>query len=111
MPTTYIKCEKCPLFVDPNHAHDPDDAGDDLAPWVHLSRGDDADEAYEDHDATPDVTLGARTLAYWLWHGPLPMRARFALDAAEKIAEGRADNPKDKINYIVDVLDSMRGMR
>lgn len=71
--TLYEKCADCHLFVEPNGAADDDPT---LAPFVHLHRGDAADEALDaSHEARPS---GMRTnLAVWRAYGPEPMRARF----------------------------------
>ncbi|MFF3017090.1 hypothetical protein [Streptomyces sp. NPDC057939] len=72
----YERCAKCHLFIEENGSA----ADDDLAaPYVHLDRGDEADEAVTgSHDASPS---GERaTLAYWRQHGPEAMRERFTTD-------------------------------
>ena len=66
----YRKCASCHLFVAENHA-----SGPDLAAWLHLHRGDDADELDESHPAEPGSP--ALPLAYWRRYGPPAMRARF----------------------------------
>lgn len=69
----YEKCAHCHLFIEAN-----DDAVDDptLAAYLHLSRGDEADEAIEStHDAAPSGDR--RTIADWKQSGPAAMRARF----------------------------------
>ena len=75
MSTTYVamytKCTECHLFVEENDVDGPN-----IAPYVHLSRGDEADEAIEaTHDATPSDQT--ETLDYWRVNGPAEMRARF----------------------------------
>lgn len=64
----YEKCQHCHLFVEP-------DDMDDTA-FVHLHRGDPADEALDvSHQPAPS---GRRAnLATWQTYGPLPMRERF----------------------------------
>ncbi len=69
--TVFTQCASCHLFVEPNHGADPDEAQ-----WVHLSRGDDADEKVEStHDAEPGAE--SHPLDWWRVHGPAAMRARF----------------------------------
>jgi hypothetical protein len=75
----YILCaghnedgEPCPLFVEVNSSYEDDP--DNIAPWWHLSRGDDADEAWEDHEAVPGES---HTLAWWIEYGPQRVRERF----------------------------------
>lgn len=77
--TEYILCSghtesgaPCPFFVDVNYRHEDDP--DDLAPWIHLTRGDRADDALEDHDAVPGEV---HTLAWWMENGPERVRERF----------------------------------
>ncbi len=70
-PIDYTKCGGCHLFVEPNHGADPDEAQ-----WVHLSRGDAADEEIEStHDAKPGA--GSHPLDWWRVNGPAALRARF----------------------------------
>jgi hypothetical protein len=75
----YILCaghnedgKPCPLFVEVNDDHEDDP--DNIAPWIHLSRGDDADEAWEDHEAVPGES---HTLDWWKSSGPERVRERF----------------------------------
>lgn len=75
--TLYEKCAHCHLFIESNGeipATEADRGG--IAEYVHLTRGDAADNAIEEtHDATPS---GMRaTLAVWKAFGPLAMRQRF----------------------------------
>ena len=67
----YEKCSFCHLFVELNEDSDPDIAG-----FIHLTRGDDADDLIEStHDAQPS---GMRaTLDTWKTYGPIEMRERF----------------------------------
>jgi len=68
----YEKCAECHLFIEQN----PVKAGPGIAPYIHLDRGDDADELITStHDAT---SSGMRaTLATWKVFGPPAMRERF----------------------------------
>ncbi len=67
----YTQCRGCHLFVEPNHGSDPHEAQ-----WIHLSRGDDADEKIENtHDAGPGAE--SHPLDWWRANGPAAMRARF----------------------------------
>lgn len=69
---TCIKCAHCHLFIERNHDYDEYPA---LAEYVHLTRGDAADNEIEaSHDAQPGQS---QTLAWWKVHGPPEMRARF----------------------------------
>lgn len=71
-PVLYQKCRDCHLFVEPNDV----DVEDGIAPYVHLHRGDDADEAIEEsHQAQPSGLLA--TLDVWKQFGPPAMRVRF----------------------------------
>jgi hypothetical protein len=62
----------CPFFIEVNSAHE--DNPDDIAPWVHLTRGNDHDNALEDHEAVPGE---AHTLEWWQDNGPFRVRERF----------------------------------
>jgi hypothetical protein len=69
----FQKCAGCHLFIELS-----DDAREDsaLAPYVHLDRGDAADERVTGtHDAWPSGRLG--TLDWWRENGPADMVARF----------------------------------
>ncbi len=69
--SVFTKCNNCHLFVELNHG-----AGPDEAQWIHLSRGDDADEKIEcTHDAGPGAD--SHPLNWWRANGPAAMRARF----------------------------------
>ena len=69
----YEKCKHCHLFIEDNYVADEDEG---LAPFVHLHRGDEADEALDaTHEAEPSGEI--HTLDYWREHGPEAMRARF----------------------------------
>lgn len=75
----YEKCAGCHLFVDDNPAFVPPTKPEDfpvtIAKYVHMARGDDLDERFEDHEATPS---GLRApLAVWQVYGPSAMRERF----------------------------------
>lgn len=68
----FVKCAECHLFVEKNYT----DGDTELAEYIHLDRGDEADEAItETHDAQPSEP--ARTLEYWQEFGPLEMKQRF----------------------------------
>ena len=70
----YEKCADCHLFVEPNDV-DPIE-GWTLAPYVHLHRGDAADEAIEEtHEAKPSGMKA--NVATWKAYGPIAMRQRF----------------------------------
>lgn len=65
------KCKHCHLFIEPNL-----DAGPGIAEYMHLHRGDEADEALDaDHEPEPSGMIA--TLATWREYGPREMRARF----------------------------------
>lgn len=67
------KCRDCHLFIE---ANDPRDVAGGCAEYVHLHRGDDADEAIDaTHEAKPSYLLA--TVATWEAYGPPAMRARF----------------------------------
>lgn len=63
----------CPFFVEVNYDHEDD--SDNIAPWLHLTRGDDADDALEDHDAVPSERSHA--LDWWREYGPDRVKERF----------------------------------
>ena len=68
---TYEKCRECHLFIEENV-----DSGPDIAPFVHLTRGDAADDAIDEtHEAKSSGEI--HTLAYWRKNGPDKMRERF----------------------------------
>lgn len=68
----YTQCRHCHLFVEANSAREDDPY---LAPYVHLHRGDEADEALDaTHEAQPGESA---TLNHWMLHGPPAMLARF----------------------------------
>lgn len=69
----YEKCLHCHLFVEPNSSWDEYQTG--VTRFVHLSRGNAADERFEDHDAEPSGLLA--NLATWRIFGPSAMRERF----------------------------------
>jgi hypothetical protein len=72
----YEKCAHCHLFIEANY--NPDDTPG-LAEYVHLHRGDDADEQIDEtHEAKPSGQVA--TLAAWKQYGPPEMRARFIDD-------------------------------
>ncbi len=67
----YEKCRDCHLFVEPNEA-----SGEGIAPYVHLHRGDEADEALDgSHEPEPSGMIA--TLTAWQTYGPPEMRERF----------------------------------
>jgi len=72
----YEKCADCHLFVEPNAAVSDFDTSEGIAPFDHLHRGDEADEALVwSHEARPS---GMRAnLATWRAYGPPEMRLRF----------------------------------
>lgn len=75
------KCKHCHLFIEPNTAREIAETDDpayamQLAEYVHLHRGDDADEAIENtHEAKASGLIA--TLATWKEFGPAAMRYRF----------------------------------
>jgi hypothetical protein len=77
--TLYEKCADCHLFVEPNDVEAHWELGareSDIAPYIHLHRGDEADEAIdESHEATPSGMKA--NLATWKAYGPLAMKRRF----------------------------------
>ena len=73
----YEKCRDCHLFVEPNPSYGPPSPG--IAEFVHLSRGNDADERLEDHEAVPSGMKA--NLATWQVFGPVAMRERFVTPA------------------------------
>lgn len=81
----YEKCADCHLFVEPNEsAFDSDGnriTAPEIAGYVHLHRGDDADEALdESHEARPSGMKA--TLSTWRVYGPEAMRERFTREVA-----------------------------
>jgi hypothetical protein len=66
----YEKCRLCHLFIAPNEPENPE-----VADYVHLTRGDAADELLETHPATPSGFKA--TLDTWKVFGPTAMRERF----------------------------------
>lgn len=69
----YEKCRDCHLFIEPNWAWA---AGENIAAFDHLHRGDDADEAIVfTHEATPSGQVAP--IPVWREFGPEAMRARF----------------------------------
>lgn len=68
--------EPCPFFIEVNDDHEDDP--DNIAPWIHLTRGDDADDALEDHEAIPGRVAA---LSWWEANGPERVRARFTEEA------------------------------
>lgn len=72
--TLYQKCKDCHLFIEENYVEPGNPHG--YAPYVHLHRGDEADEAIdESHEATPSGMKA--TLDTWKACGPVEMRQRF----------------------------------
>lgn len=68
----YEKCRDCYLFVEPNDSS----PGAGIAEFVHLTRGNDADNAVEGtHDAVPSGMKA--NLPTWQVFGPVAMRERF----------------------------------
>lgn len=66
----YEKCLHCHLFVEPNGE------GPEFAEYIHLHRGDDADERIdESHEAKPSGFIAS--LDAWKVFGPSMMRERF----------------------------------
>lgn len=69
--TLYQKCAYCHLFIERQ------DEYPGQAEYVHLTRGDDADEAIDStHEAWPSGQFG--TLELWMQFGSPAMRARFS---------------------------------
>jgi hypothetical protein len=69
----YEKCKHCHLFIEDNYDGEEDE---DIAPYLHLSRGDAADALIEEtHNAWPSGEVAS--LAWWQDNGPAEMRARF----------------------------------
>lgn len=65
---TYEKCADCPLFIEEIEAPH--------ALYMHLHRGDEADEALNrSHEPRPSGMLA--TLNVWKAYGPMEMRLRF----------------------------------
>ncbi len=76
----YEKCADCHLFVERNDSLDGADPkyAATLAPYVHLHRGDEADEILdESHEARPSGHLA--NLSTWRAYGPYAMRVRFMI--------------------------------
>lgn len=70
--TLYEKCAECHLFVEPNDQP----LGQGFALYIHLHRGDEADEALDEtHEALPSGQKA--NLATWKAWGPQAMRERF----------------------------------
>lgn len=70
--TLYEKCAECHLFVEPN------DQGPEFAQFIHLHRGDYADERLDEtHEARPSGLKA--TLDTWQVYGPSAMRERFVV--------------------------------
>lgn len=63
----------CPFFIESNYSYETDPEGG-WAEYVHLHRGDDADEAMDDHDPVPGET---HPLDWWRENGPERVRERF----------------------------------
>jgi hypothetical protein len=71
----YEKCADCHLFVEPNDV-EPVKGVDDIALYIHLHRGDEADEAIDEtHEAKPSGMKA--NLATWKAYGPQKMKERF----------------------------------
>jgi hypothetical protein len=69
----YQKCLRCHLFIEANDADEPG-----LAEFVHLHRGDEADEQIDaSHEPEPSGMLA--TLETWKVYGPEAMRERFVV--------------------------------
>lgn len=69
---TYEKCVECHLFVEENYTG----GNPTIAAFVHLHRGDEADEALDaTHEAKPSGQV--ETLTTWERIGPPEMIARF----------------------------------
>lgn len=65
----------CPFFIEENYdAYDDDGERTEWAEYVHLHRGDSADEALDDHDAIPGEV---HTLDWWKANGPSRVTERF----------------------------------
>lgn len=75
----YEKCALCHLFVEPNSAFKDSTPEFPIAEYIHLHRGDEADEALdESHEPAPS---GMRaTLSVWQEFGPPEMKERFLRD-------------------------------
>jgi hypothetical protein len=72
----YEKCKHCHLFVEPNSSFVDSTAQYPIAEYVHLHRGDEADEALDStHEARPSG-LKANLLT-WMEFGPAAMQRRF----------------------------------
>lgn len=70
----YEKCQHCHLFIEENHVEPGNPHG--LALYIHLHRGDEADEAIiETHDAEPSGQIA--TIEAWKQFGPVEMLKRF----------------------------------
>lgn len=71
----YEKCADCHLFVEPNDV-EPIEGMSDIAPYIHLHRGDEADEALDEtHEAKPSGMKA--NIATWKAYGPQAMKERF----------------------------------
>lgn len=79
------KCKHCHLFIEGNASFEDSTPELPIARYVHLSRGDDADEALENHEAEPSGMIA--TLKTWRAYGPREMRARFH-DHLHEVPEG-----------------------
>lgn len=68
----YEKCRDCHLFVEPNPSYE---GLPDIAQFIHLHRGNPADEKYDEHEPIPSGMKA--NLATWRVFGPRKMRERF----------------------------------
>lgn len=89
--TMYRLCahEGCPFFVDVNSSHEDDP--DNIAPWMHLTRGDANDDDREDHEAIPGTE--EHELSWWREHGPARVKARFLTTHAEILSMAKIERP------------------
>jgi hypothetical protein len=71
---TLCAVEGCPFFVDDNSAYQDSTPEFPIAPYIHLTRGDAADDARDDHEPVPGET---HELDWWKEHGPDRVRERF----------------------------------
>lgn len=66
--------DPCPFFIDENPAYKDTTPEFPLAEFTHLHRGDDEDEAKDDHEPVPGEV---HTLDWWQAYGPARVKERF----------------------------------
>lgn len=103
----YEKCADCHLFVEPNDVEPIE--GMTFADYIHLHRGDDADNALdESHEAKPSGMLA--NLNTWKAYGPPEMKERFVKEYqvwVYKNPRWSQEPPHDPLIFTTERLDRL----